>query len=271
MGVLQRFERRLEAVVEGAFARAFRGHVEPVEIGGALQREMADRKAILGAERVLVPNDYVVELSPTDHDRLAPYAQPLRREFGTLLREHAGEQGWSMVGEPIVTLVADDTLSPGVFRVRSAVTAPPETPHAPPPPPRPEPVAHQPAGPRWRHVFPGAPRLVVSAGGRAEQSSVEAEGGSTALELIQPVTVIGRGNDVDLRLLDPNVSRRHAEVRVGPDGVTITDLGSTNGTLVNDSPITGPTPLRPGMRILLGGAVLVYDRDPLDPDPSTGA
>ncbi len=67
MGVLQRFERRLEGMVEGAFARAFKSEVEPVEIASAVQREMDDRAAIVAQGRTLVPNDFVVELSDIDH------------------------------------------------------------------------------------------------------------------------------------------------------------------------------------------------------------
>ena len=98
MGVLQRFERRLEGMVEGAFARAFKSELEPVEIASAVQREMDDRAAIVAQGRTLVPNDFVVELSETDHDRLEVYADNLGIELATLAREHAKEQGYSFVG-----------------------------------------------------------------------------------------------------------------------------------------------------------------------------
>lgn len=252
MGVLQRFERRLEGLVEGAFARAFKGNVEPVEIASALQREALDRKAILGPGRVLVPNDYTVELSATDHERLTPYAGALQGELATMLTEHAGEQGWSFVGPVTIGLTPEDDLDTGMFRVRSAVAAPPE----------PVRIASSTGGaPAWRNVFPGAPRLAISAGGTATAGSVEAQGGNHQLELIQPVTVIGRGNDVDLRLLDPGVSRRHLEVRVTREGVYATDLGSTNGSTIDGVPVTGPTLLRPGARISVGATTLVFDRD----------
>ena len=84
MGVLQRFERRLEGMVEGAFARAFKSEVEPVEIASAVQREMDDRAAIVAQGRTLVPNDFVVELSDTDHKRLEVYADNLGIELATL-------------------------------------------------------------------------------------------------------------------------------------------------------------------------------------------
>ena len=99
MGVLQRFERRLEGLVEGAFARVFKGAVEPVEVAQALQREAGDHKAILGQGRILVPNRYVVELSPSDHERLASYADPLARELAIMVSEHVREQGWTTFGK----------------------------------------------------------------------------------------------------------------------------------------------------------------------------
>jgi len=92
VGVLQRFERRLGGLVEGAFARVFGGVVQPVEVAAALQREAADKKAVVGQGRVLVPNSYVVELGASDAGRLGEYDEPLRAELASMVREHAEEQ-----------------------------------------------------------------------------------------------------------------------------------------------------------------------------------
>ena len=123
MGVLQRFERSLGGLVEGAFARIFGGHVQPVEVAAALTREAEDKKAIVGAGRVLVPNTYVVELGDADTDRLTEYDEPLRVELAAMLREAAVEQGWSFVGPVEVRLERAAGLGTGVFRVRSSVVA----------------------------------------------------------------------------------------------------------------------------------------------------
>lgn len=123
MGVLQRFERSLGGLVEGAFARIFGGHVQPVEVAAALTREAEDKKAIVGAGRVLVPNTYVVELGDADTDRLTEYDEPLRVELAAMLREAAAEQGWSFVGPVEVRLERTAGLGTGVFRVRSSVVA----------------------------------------------------------------------------------------------------------------------------------------------------
>lgn len=123
MGVLQRFERKLGSLVEGTFARIFGGFVQPVEVAAALTREAEDKKAIVGAGRVLVPNSFVVELGDADTDRLAEYDEPLRAELAAMVREAAVEQGWSFVGPVVVRLERTAGLGTGVFRVRSSVVA----------------------------------------------------------------------------------------------------------------------------------------------------
>ncbi len=227
MGVLQRFERRLEGLVEGVFARAFGGVVQPVEVAAALQREAADKKAIVGQGRVLVPNTYVVELSSSDAERLSEYDAALRKELGDMVAEHAEEQGWSFVGPVAVTLEPVEDLGTGLFRVRSAVEA--------------GPVADPPSDPGTGR------RLELIGGSHAGQV--------TALR--RDVTVLGRGEDVDVRLTDMGVSRRHAEIRVEEPHVYLVDLGSSNGTTVNGRPIDRAA-LHDGDRIALGGVELVY-------------
>ena len=65
---LQRFERRLERLVEGAFSKAFRSGLQPVEIGRRLTREM-DLQRRLGVHGLIAPNAFTVELSSRDFDR----------------------------------------------------------------------------------------------------------------------------------------------------------------------------------------------------------
>jgi hypothetical protein len=232
--VLQRFERRLEGLVEGAFARAFGGVVQPVEVAAALQREAADKKAIVGQGRVLVPNEYVVELGSSDAERLQEYDEPLRKELADMVTEHAQEQGWSFVGSVKVRFETVDDLATGLFRVRSKVLA-------------------APGGPAT-----SAPAAGASTGRRLELVS-GAETGRVIL-LTPPSLVIGRGTDVDLRLTDTGVSRRHAELKVEPDGVTLVDLQSTNGTSVNGRMVDRAR-LHDGDRISFGTTVIVYRQD----------
>jgi hypothetical protein len=229
--VLQRFERRLEGLVEGAFARAFGGVVQPVEVAAALQREAADKKAIVGQGRVLVPNDYVVELGTADAERLGEYDEPLRKELGDMVTEHAKEQGWSFVGPVRVRFESVDDLGTGLFRVRSTVLA-----------------------------APGGPAAAAPQAGDQSSRRLELVTGSETGRIIRlspPSLVIGRGADAHLRLADTGISRRHAELLVDDDRVTLVDLQSTNGTLVNGARVDRAE-LHDGDRISLGTTVVVY-------------
>lgn len=259
VGVLQRFERRLGGIVEGAFAKVFKGEVQPVEIASALQRETDDKKAIVGQGRVLVPNDFVVELGDHDFERLSPWSEALGKELATMVEEHAGEQAYSFVGPVRVQFEHVAELDTGVFRVRSGVASGPVTSGgeekrgaeaasdmaaAGPPPPGPQ----------------GHPRLVIASGGHAQRGSAAARGEEAAFFLADEVTVIGRAADADLRLPDSGVSRKHAEVRRDDDGFMLVDLGSTNGTRVNDSRVAMRR-LANGDRIEVGSTTLVYRND----------
>jgi hypothetical protein len=260
VGVLQRFERRLGGLVEGAFAKVFKGEVQPVEVASALQRETDDRKTVVGEGKVLVPNDFVVELGSHDHARLAPWEKPLVRELAAMVREHATEQGYTFVGGVRVALEEVPSLETGVFRIRSGVSAGDlvegavgVTASAPA-----SDDAAAGAGPRG--ALPGRPRLVITTGGSAQVDSPEARGEEQAYFLTHAVTVIGRGADCDLKLTDPGISRRHAEIRFENDAFILVDLGSTNGVRVNEVPTTRRQ-LSPADRVELGSTVLTFQTD----------
>ena len=123
MGMLQRFESRLEQAVSGAFAKAFRSAVQPVELAAALQREVDNSAQILSRNRRLVPNTFVIELSQVDHDRLQPYSETLTDELVEMLREHADEQHYVFAGPVAITFTQESDLVTGRFRVRSQAAA----------------------------------------------------------------------------------------------------------------------------------------------------
>ena len=99
MSLAQRFERRLEGLVGGAFARVFKGQVEPVEIGTALQREAADKRNVMGNGQVLSPNRYRVTLSPSDYERLVPWEVQLTNSLAELVQEYLDENRWDTIGD----------------------------------------------------------------------------------------------------------------------------------------------------------------------------
>jgi len=81
VGLLDSFEERLDRLVNGAFARAFKSEVQPVEIAAAVQSEMDESAAVAPDGRTVVPNHFGVDLSPHDFDRLGAYAKVLTGEL----------------------------------------------------------------------------------------------------------------------------------------------------------------------------------------------
>ncbi|WP_042460686.1 DUF3662 domain-containing protein, partial [Streptacidiphilus jiangxiensis] len=126
MGALKKFEQRLEGFVNGAFAKVFKSEVQPVEIAGALQRECDNNASIWNRDRTVVPNDFIVELSPHDHERLSPYSGQLGNELAGMVREYAQAQRYSFMGPLAVQLERADDLDTGLYRVRSRIQASPE-------------------------------------------------------------------------------------------------------------------------------------------------
>jgi hypothetical protein len=248
VGVLQSFERRLGGLVEGAFAKAFKGEVHPAEIASALQREADNKKNVVARDRILIPNEYVVELGSRDYQRLQEWAGPLGEELSAMVREHAAEAGYSFVGPVRVGFEQGDRIGTGVFRVRSSAAAGED--------PQPQPVAAATAKsadgaprPAPAGAYPKRPRLIVSLAGD-----------DSAYFLTHPVTVIGRAAECDLRLDDPGVSRRHAELRYADGKVGIIDLGSTNGISVNGRAVER-VELQDGDRIDIAASSLIFRRD----------
>ncbi|WP_327289881.1 DUF3662 and FHA domain-containing protein [Streptomyces sp. NBC_01198] len=123
MGVLKRFEQRLEGMVNGTFAKVFKSEVQPVEIAGALQRECDNNATIWNRDRTVVPNDFIVELSTPDFERLSPYAVQLGDELAGMVRDYAKQQRYTFMGTIKVHLERAADLDTGLYRVRSRTLA----------------------------------------------------------------------------------------------------------------------------------------------------
>src|SRR5689334_10413206 len=190
VSVLQRFEKRLEGLVEGAFAKVFKGVVHPVEILNAMQREAEAHKAILAGGRTLVPNRYVIDLSPYDHSRLAPYAAALAQELAQSQAEFIGEQGWTVYGDVIVEIERGEGLDTGMFRVTAEVYTGGDV--APTPYPEPEPYRQQQQYDQGGGGYPPA-----GGGGPARNVRLMSNDGR-AYPLSMGPTVIGRGDQANL-------------------------------------------------------------------------
>lgn len=225
MGIFARFEKKVEGAVSGAFARAFKGDVQPVEIAARLQRELDAEAKLLSRDKRLVPNEFIVRLSQHDHDKLAPYATTLNAELATALRNHARETGYVFNGPVKVVFELDSSLPTGRFTVDSEAVA-----------------------------------GITPRSGRASETSINRaplvlEVNGTRHPLQPPGLVIGRGTEADLRINDPGISRRHAQIRVNAAGpqvqIDIVDLGSTNGITVNGQRVQQAA-LQEGSRIEIG-------------------
>jgi hypothetical protein len=225
MGIFARFEKKVEGAVSGVFARAFKGDVQPVEIAARLQRELDAEAKLMSRNKRLVPNDFTVQLSQHDHDKLAPYASTLNAELATELRNHAREMGYMFNGPIKIEYELDSSLPTGRFTVSSQAVA---------------------------GIIPRAGRASETAISRAP---LVLEVNGTRHPLQPPGLVIGRGSDADLRINDPGISRRHAQIRVSGAGpqvnIDIVDLGSTNGIMVNGQRVQHAA-LHEGSRIEIG-------------------
>jgi hypothetical protein len=225
MGIFERFEKKVEGAVNGAFARAFKGDVQPVEITARLQRELDAEAKLMSRDKRLVPNEFIVGLSQHDHDKLAPYSKTLTKELAVELKNHASAMGYVFNGPIMIHLELDQSLPVGRFTVASEAVA---------------------------GVEADRDRVNTGAISRA-QLVLEVNGMRHPLS--PPGLVIGRGTEADLRINDPGISRRHAQIRVRGSGaaleVDIVDLGSTNGIIVNGQRVRH-SPLAEGSRIEIG-------------------
>ncbi|GAA2503566.1 DUF3662 and FHA domain-containing protein [Streptomyces longisporus] len=282
MGVLKKFEQRLEGLVNGTFAKVFKSEVQPVEIAGALQRECDNNATIWNRDRTVVPNDFIVELSTPDFERLSPYSGQLGDELAGMVRDYAKQQRYTFMGPIKVHLEKADDLDTGLYRVRSRTLAssssqqapgsaappagtagrpgggygyPPAAAPAgaPPMPAAPPPGARPGAAPYGQRPGAGGPVGAPQPGSRTRHW-IEING--TRHQISRPTLVLGRSTEADVRIDDPGVSRRHCEIRTGTPS-TIQDLGSTNGIVVDGQHTTRAT-LRDGSRIVVGSTTIIY-------------
>jgi hypothetical protein len=280
----QRFERRLEGLVGGAFARVFKGQVEPVEIGTALQREAADKRNVMGNGQVMSPNRYRVTLSASDHERLVPWESQLTSSLAELVQEYLDENHWETIGDIEVYLARDDDLHTGVFGVASRMEpgAPPrrrphdslslpiagnqpgqyapavpspQYPTPPPPMPRPQPPFQQQGNDDRYGAPPGPPPQRPGS-----TAALVVDQTNKRFDLRHGSNVIGRGTDSDLQLLDQGISRRHVDIQYDGNFATAYDLGSTNGTTVNGHEISSQM-LRHGDVIRVGHTRIVFHQE----------
>jgi hypothetical protein len=261
VNVLRSIENRIESLVEGVFGRAFRSHVQPVELARKLAKEMDDHKTV-SISRVYVPNEYVLYLAPRDREQFAEYEDSLLTELADYLSEHARREGYSLLSTPKVLLEEDEDLEIGEFGIATRMV---QTRHAAEAEAG-EPEVVEAEAPSPTRVFkpPVAATAAVSAEeaeelGLAHEPRAFLNVGGKRHELSKEGAVLGRSREADITLEDPNVSRRHAEIRPEKGAWWIVDLGSTNGVEVNGEKVDR-IQLNNEDRVIIGRSELVFEQ-----------
>jgi hypothetical protein len=291
VGLFDRLEAGIERAVQGTFARHLRSAVHPVEIASNIRRAMDDR-AVTSSGRAIVPNQFVVELSPTDYDRLAPDLEGVEMDLVAAAEEHCDGQRYQPAGPIDIIFEEHQDLETGVFRLRPSKASRPRatgmtgqhravrpSDHSGSPrdldggvdrwsagaacaaaaagagaaAARRERADHHPP-PEPSPAPPRRPRV-----NPADRPWLDVDG--ERYPLMGAMTILGRDDSADIILDDPGISRRHSELRVTTDGPhfvsTIRDLGSTNGTYVNGERIT-TTHLEDGDRVTVGRTSITF-------------
>lgn len=196
--VLRSFEDRLERLVEGMFARAFRTGLQPVEIGRRLVKDLDANRTLDVRGRSVAPNHFVIHLAPSDQERFANIHDSLIAELRTIIRDHATAEGFRFLGPIRLRFTEDEDGTVGLFRVDTGFDERPPSEH---------------------HGYLELP-----------------DGQRVGLGV--QTTTIGRVPESTIVLTDPNASRHHAEIALDGDSFELVDLGSTNGSKVNGEVIS---------------------------------
>jgi hypothetical protein len=244
-----------EGLVEGVFSRAFSSEVQPVELARKLAKEM-DAHKTASVQRVYVPNEYTVFLSRQDRGKLEGYERSLEQELSGYLLEHARRRGYDLLTRPQVDFETDERLRLGEFGIQARLVKPP---------------AHEGQAPEQgeegqtmvysavRERDRNRPKRPEQAVGALVSTRAVVSLGDRRYVLDGPRATIGRSKSVECVLSDPNVSRRHAELRRSDNGDwQIVDLGSTNGVKVNGR-LVETSRLAPGDDVVLGTSRFTFD------------
>ncbi|MEA2298583.1 MAG: hypothetical protein QOF77_1519 [Solirubrobacteraceae bacterium] len=258
MSVLRSLETKIAGLVEGAFGRAFRSEIKPLELARRLIREMDDHRTVT-LNRTYVPNEFAVWLSPADRANFDGLEQAVIDELGAALLEHARSEGLTMVARPAIEFATDERLALGDcgIQARRVRLEEHDAPEAPP--------AVVPAARESGHtmVFSSAERLKepLAAARSIQRNRVLVVVEGKRMPIGPSGAVIGRSRDCDIVMTSTDVSRRHAEILATDNGWAVHDLGSTNGVRVNGQRIRGTEAIHAGDTIELGAARLTIEVD----------
>ena len=252
--VLRAIEQKIEALFEGVFGRAVRTNVQPVELARKLAKEMDDHRTV-SVSRVYVPNEYTVFLSSADREQFEGYEDSLRSELEDYLTEHAKRENYALLSPPKVLLETDDDLALGEFGIATRMVQPRRAKQS-----DGEPSGQVESGATMIYKPKVPPQATEAAS--AEELGVEREvailswDGETK-RVDKRRILLGRSRECDIQVEDPNVSRRHAELRQEGATYWIVDLDSTNGVEVNGRRVSRAR-LEPGDIFTVGSTDVTF-------------
>jgi hypothetical protein len=235
MGLLRRFEDRVERLVHNTFATVLRREIQSAEIVTALHHECDRNLTVWNEGRVIVPNEFTIGLRDTDHEQLAPHLSSIGQELANHVQRYVQRRGYSFLGPLQVNLTARGDLWGDRYRISSDVL---------------------PDGVRAPRVVPASEAGAGLFQPTARPVARWLEIGQDRYPIQHSVTVLGRSTQADLRIVDPGVSRHHAQVRIA-NRPAVLDLGSRNGLTV-DGTSAARSYLHDGSEIVLGTTHVIY-------------
>ena len=234
-------ERSMENLFDGLFSRAFKSGVKPLQLGRKLLQIVDSERDVDAQGRRVVPNSYLIQLSPEDREGFADVEPTLLQELTVALREYISQEGYHVEGKARVALRTNPDLRRGKFDIDCRNITPEASPAEAPEVPTPSPLLT--AVPS---AFDRPPAVLSLPNGQR-------------IELHEGHYILGRHLENDIVLNDTNVSRRHAEFVCAAGEVVVRDLGSTNGTKVNGVLITGEQLLQHGDVVNFGTAQVRFE------------
>ena len=249
-------ERSFENIFDGIFSRAFKSGVKPLQLGRRLLQVVDAERDVDAQGRRVVPNSYLVQLSPADREGFADLEPALVQELTAALREYIAQEGFHVDGKARVALRTNPDLRKGKFEIaaRNIAQDADSASSSGSPVNSGVPSGEVPVVP----ASPPVLGLVPGVGIEAPPAVLTLPNGQR-IELHEGHYVLGRHLDNDIVMNDTNVSRKHAEFVCAASEVMVRDLGSTNGTKVNGVLVTGEQLLQHGDVINLGTAQLTFE------------
>lgn len=217
--VLKRIEQKLEKLVEGTFTRVFPSSVKPIELGKRIRRVLEDKKTIGVQGQIIIPNRYVISLSPKDLENIESIQESIQREISSSIRDHANDENYHFQGTLTVEIFSNSSLKTGSIEVDGL--------------------------------------FEENKGGFPPGSLIDENG--KRLIITEQKLSIGRDTKSTMQVVDVEVSRNHAEIRLLNTSFVLIDLQSTNGTFVNGQRVQEHT-LQNFDQIKIGSTILLFQK-----------